>query len=363
MKPLTLCIVAAFLTLPRPVIAGPSDTDRGILDAVRQRLALADRLTLGSPVHIVVEEQIVYAPPPAKLRRIAEEVARAPEHPDRDRLIAWQRRLRGDGERFRHEIWVGDNETLRLATSFLDQDRYRDHASGAEGVWTLEPARLSVAEKGSLSRTMAGGVVDGIFNHLFYGSARKPAGSDGLQIEVRSRDRGGATVSIGADGIPSILWTLQGDAERGWGLTRAMLGDEARALAGDETTTRIEYAEFREVSGTGLVLPTMVTLFANDGQRSREYRLVSLEASSAAEVADLTRRPSAGRPDPIRGWNDQSIGSMIVAPALPEGEPQLAEVGFPERETGGVGAVVLFVIVGVGTLGIVLLLLLKRRMG
>lgn len=362
MKPLIFCLVVAILTMPRGVIAGQSDADRSIVDAVRQRLALADRLTLGSPVHIVVEELVVYAPPPAKLRRIAEEVARAPEHPDRDRLIAWQRRLRGEGERFRHEIWIGDNETLRLATSFLDHDRYRDHASGPDGVWTLEPARLSVAGKGSLSRTMAGGVVDGIFNHLFYGSARKLAGSDGLMIEVRSRDGGGATVSIGADGIPAVLWTLEGNPERGWKLTRALLGDEARSLVGDETTTRIDYSDDREIPGTGLVLPTTVTLFANDGQRSREYRLVSFEPSSAAEVADLTRRPSADRPDPIRGWNDQSVGPMIVAPALTEGESSLAEVRFPERKSVSVGAVVLFVIVGVGTLAVVLLVL-KRRIG
>lgn len=360
MKPFTLCMIVALLAIPRGAIAGRSDVDQRIIDTVRQRLALADRLTLGSPVYIVVEESLLYAPPPRKLRRIAEEVARAPEHPDHDRLIAWQRRLRGEGERFRHEIWIGDNETLRLATSFLDQDRYRDHASGPDGVWTLDPARLTVADKGLLSRTMAGGIVSGIFNHLFYGSARVLAKSEGLMIEVRSHEGTAATVSIEADEIPPIIWTLEGNPERGWNLVRAMLGDETRAFVGDEATTLIEYSDHREVSGTGLVLPTKVTLFAKDGQLSREYRLVSLEPSSTAEIIDLTKRPSADRPDPLRGWDGQSAGQMIVAPATPKGDTLLADTS-PEPKSGGAGAVVLFAIVGVGTLGVVLLL--KRRSG
>ncbi len=363
-KRLALMALVPLLVVPRAVSAAPSDGDGPIVEAVKQRLSLAERLTLGTPLYIVVEEQMLYVPPPRRLRRIAAEVAKAPEHPDRDRLEVWQRRLRGEGERIRHEIWVADNETIRLANTYPEPGHFSDQASGKDGVWMLGPTRLMTAEAGTLSRSMAGGIVDGIFNHLFYGSARGLARSGGLRVEVISREGRTATVALKADGKPTILWTLEHRPGQGWTLVRSTYDDDARSMLGDEATALIEYEGDEQVPGTDLSLPKTVSLYANDGQPSRRYTLVHAEVVSEAEVEDLAAIPSADRPDPIRGWAGQASTPMLVAPASPEQSSRKPGRAYPKPSPRGAGTVMLFSILVVSAVCLTgVVVLLKRRAG
>lgn len=87
--------------------------------------------------------EIVYVPNAAEYRSLAQSVEARPDHPKAGLLIAYQRRLKGQFDRFGRRMWVRSNDEWRINQEFPG-GHFDDYTITKRHAWRTTPLQLIV---------------------------------------------------------------------------------------------------------------------------------------------------------------------------------------------------------------------------
>ena len=121
------------------------------------------------------------------------------------------------------------------------------------------------------------------------------------------------------------------------------------------------YDDHAVFKGVARPIARSVVVYAKDGQVDRRFLVRDVAAITRADIIPLVQVPSESSPDPVRGWDGQSVqefpGAPGPSPAAAAGG--IAKLPVDEDGDGGLGLVVISVCV---IAGVVVAAVIWRRM-
>lgn len=361
-------ILVAVLAPAAHSVASAEDATPAIRDAASLILRDAQSLAIGErPLKVVMRETLKYYPADDNvLRRLAERVARHPEHPDKGKLELWQRHRSGQFTMFDHEVYMGGDGLIRVATNRPSRgdssatvgQSFTDLAIGPDGTsWTLTPSVLISDEKTSVAPAI--GKIDGILNMAIYGLGRAFDTDVANTAPITVRD-GRAYMNLSnASQTAEVTWIFDRASNQQWQLSEVSLPQSVVEIAQDMWPVRIIYQEHDDFGMLPWRLSSRSLVVAKDGQIDREFSIQSVEAASHSEVRALVKIPSSSRPDPIRGWSGQEVASTATAT-----EESKANRDHPEAPPQGATSAWAIGAMAVGIVGsLVLAIVILRHIG
>lgn len=99
-----------------------------------------------SDYHVSWSVQLHEVPPPEVLAHLREQVGAAADHPEKETLAAFERRLKGDPDIERLEFWDGGAGAFRYNRSFRDESgaHYFDIVSTHRDYWVMSDRQLTL---------------------------------------------------------------------------------------------------------------------------------------------------------------------------------------------------------------------------
>ena len=233
-----------------------------------------------------------------ELRRLGEEIAGKPEHPDRGRYKDESRRLATGGDVERVELWVGDAENWRLnRTSLFGPGQIFDVARRRDVAWSSSGRQLAVVatdEPPPPNRDLASQSNDVMFAVSLFSSAALSMTSDPsvkLEEAKLTGNRWRASF-VGGEYTRRFEGTWDVTAGR-FIVTSSEVLSQGKVVEGSSES----YGGHKELDALAAY-----TLVSGSGPPLRgSRRLISCQSVSAAEIDRVTAVPPLKGPDAVRG--------------------------------------------------------------
>ncbi len=283
-------------------------------------------------MHWIVE--VHFVPLPAELERLRSEVAGKPEHPDRQSLADYERRLKGQPTLRRKTLWARAQDNWRHNSDVEDPRGVPwDIALTPRSGWHLSTESLQIGDaREGFSKQFdptsyvrgfwpeAGQLLDGglTLGNSFFGNLRvEDVGVEGNRWVAHTRrytQKGAGSYFVDYEGV----W--DGAAERGFVTRMTQFADNPER----SVIERRETAGWEHEPTLNRWVARRAELYGRDGRLDRVLRFDGVTPGSKGRFEEVTRIPRHDRDDPVRG-------KLSFTRIMDYGKGTIEELGETER--------------------------------